>query len=642
MLLVGIAIVPFFVARLALLLFHPKSFAALSAGEIAMAFVNGLRFDLNILLVALVVPLSMMNLPFPFLGRRWFNTWAWIGFIPLVPLSLVLGGDVIYFGHVQRHIADELLKIGNDFSFLADEAFTSFLPALFAVIGAMTALAWAWRWVLSRELRPSRYPMVTIALLATGCAVGIRGTVDRKPIGLIDAYRSGSTAFGNLSLNGIFSASRASAEIEIVEHRFFDDVEALHTLGLEDTTYPAVRRNDDRTPTGLNLVIVLLESWDPRYMNSYDANGSGVTPHFDAFASAGRKFEKFYAASQRSVESIQAVLTGIPPITGVPTLGWGLKLSNITQLGSVAQRHGYQALFVQSSMRRSYRLDAVAQSLGFDNFYGSQDIPMRRDYPPPACAKWGWDYETLMFALERMDAFDSPFISVVFTGSTHSPYPDTGPEFRSGEHQAHGEDGFRDILRYSDWALGEFLREARTRPWYDRTAFVVLSDHVWRNAATEDIRDEFRIPLAILAPGIVEPGVETRVGSHTDLLPTFFDLLGFQEPYAAMGSSLLEDTERFAVMKKGDLMGITSQDGVVTHSLLNRLEASSGGKGDPLDLDSLERRLLATIQVTSELLFENRWMPGEGTELGEAPAMDLPTFPHRETAALDPEELDAR
>lgn len=619
--LVGLALVPFFVARLALVLIHSESFAVLSAREAALALLYGLRFDLNIILVAMVAPLAMMNLPLPFLGRRWFNGWAWIAFVPLTPLAIVLAGDVIYFGHVQRHLADELLKLGSDFDFVTGEALTAFLPVLLGVLAGMFGLALAWKRVLAGELRPTRFPILTFAVLAAACVVGIRGSIDRKPVGLIDAYRTGSTAFGNLSLNGVFSAYRASSDTELVEYRFFDDATALAQLGLEDGEYPVLRSNPEAEPTNLNLVMILLESWDVKYSDSYDAGGRGVTPNFDALAARGLRFENFYASSQRSVEGIQAILTGVPPIRGMPTIGWGLKLANLTQVGSVAQRNGYETLFVQSSMRRSYRLDAVAKSLGFEHFYGWQDIPMRLDYPPPQTAKWGWDYETLMFALDRIDDFEDRFLALVFTGSTHSPYPDPGPRFRDGEHQAHGERGFADVLRYSDWSLGEFFREAQTRPWFDDTVFLVFSDHVWRSAPTDDIRDEFRIPFVLFAPGRVAPGVETRVGSHLDCLATVFEILGFRDAYATLGRSLLAEETRFALLKKGNLMGIVSDEAAVTHSLETRLEASgTEGKATAEDYDALERRLLASIQLTSELLRSNRWAPGAAAALPDVAA----------------------
>jgi hypothetical protein len=73
-------------------------------------------------------------------------------------------------------------------------------------------------------------------------------------------------------------------------------------------------------------------------------------------------------------------------------------------------------------------------------------------------AKWGWDSETLMFALDRIDAFENRFLALVFTGCTHSPYPDPGPQFRAGEHEVYSRVGWSQRMALSSrpmpWGAG--------------------------------------------------------------------------------------------------------------------------------------------------------------------------------------------
>jgi arylsulfatase A-like enzyme len=517
---------------------------------------------------------------------------------------------VAYYTYVQRHLADELLVIGSDLDYVLAEAFGTYLPALLGVCLLLMAGGWLWRRILAVELRPSRRPAIVFSLLILGCTLGTRGTLDRKSLGLIDAFASGSAPVASLSLNGVFTAYHATKGAEVaVDHEFLETGAVYQELGLEDVPYPLLRQGSTRGPSGLNLVILLLESWDPRYIDSYDGSRLGITPRFDALAGQSRRFDNCYAAGQRSLEAIQAVLTGVPPVVGEPPLGWGLRLANVTQIGTVAERHGYETLFIQSSRRRSYRLDSAAASLGFRHYYGQEDIPTRLAYPSTEKPKWGWDYETLVFALERMDAFERPFVTFLFTGATHPPYPDPGERFRLREHAASGEDGFVNVLHYSDWALGEFMEAARTRPWYERTVFVIASDHIFRKAPREEgLRADFRVPFLIHAPAIVGSGVDARICSHLDALPTFFDLLGFGDGYAALGASLLAEREGFALVKKGSLMGIITEQGSVTHDLHARVSAETASSS-VVDLDQIERRLLASVQLSHALLRANRWSP---------------------------------
>jgi len=32
-------------------------------------------------------------------------------------------------------------------------------------------------------------------------------------------------------------------------------------------------------------------------------------------------------------------------------------------------------------------------------------------------------------------------------------------------------------VKYTDWAIGDFIERARARPWFDDTLFVIVADH---------------------------------------------------------------------------------------------------------------------------------------------------------------------
>ena len=59
-------------------------------------------------------------------------------YVILILLTLLLAGDVIYFGDVKRHMTSELLVIGNDAGFIFEFALGSYKPhlALFLLFAA--------------------------------------------------------------------------------------------------------------------------------------------------------------------------------------------------------------------------------------------------------------------------------------------------------------------------------------------------------------------------------------------------------------------------------------------------------------------------------------------------------------------------
>lgn len=609
-----IAALLFTICRTLLLARYPAEFSQLGFGQLLAAFANGLRFDGAVIARLLALPLLLMVLPLRWLDRRgWFDPLAWLVWLITIAMLLLLVSDVIYFEHVRRHIAYELLMMQNDKQFIIDMALKAHLGAvlLFALFAA--GLGWLWWKILAIPLKPMRWaPLKFVALFFALAIVG-RGGVTGKVIEIIDAYGTGDSAYGHLSLNGVFTTMVFALNIDEAKHSFFPEEKAVEVLAeqrqVTDPRFPMVHGFAGNKPTGYNIVFVLMESWNFQHVDSFAQRGYGATPHFDALAADGMRFTRFYAAGQRSIEGIQATLTGIPALKGLPRIDAGIGVSNISRIGAIAARHGYDSIFVQSSDRDSFKVGGIAAATGFKSFYGMQDISLRLDYADPKAAVFGWDYDTLMFLKDKLDGMDKPFIAYTFTGTTHEPYADLGERFTIRPHDANGENGYLNTLHYADWSIGQFMAEARKSPWFDKTIFIFTADHA-NHFQQGEFPAPFHTPLLIYAPGLIAAGENSVIGSQLDMLPTFMDLLGFNDEYAALGESLLHKRDggyAFTTMG-GATIGLITPDGYLKHSLQNRLEAKPFHAGvESVVFDRMEQRLLAMDQLSYELLQANRW-----------------------------------
>ena len=147
---------------------------------------------------------------------------------------------------------------------------------------------------------------------------------------------------------------------------------------------------------------------------------------------------------------------------------------------------------------------------------------------------WGVSDEDLFDrALRQFDdehAGGQPFFSIIMTTSNHKPFT-----FRPGleEFGIPAEGGGRQAgVRYADYALGYFLREAAKRPWFDDTVFVVVADHGARVYGKAEIPLEtYEIPLMIYAPRHLAPRQVDTLMTQIDIAPTVLGLLGL--PYEA-------------------------------------------------------------------------------------------------------------
>lgn len=328
----------------------------------------------------------------------------------------------------------------------------------------------------------------------------------------------------------------------------------------------------------------------------------GVTPNYDRLAKEGVQFTQFYAAGQRSIEGIQATLTGVPVFKGVPLLGFGLEVANVTRIGKLAKQRGYETLFLQSSKRGSFYMNKIAASLGFSQYFGMEDMRIRLNYPNPQGSKFGWDYETYMTLFDEIQQVaNKPFFAYTFTGSTHPPFARLPAELEKYAYDGK-EQALYNLFYYSDWALGEFIDKARQQLWFDNTIFILTADHVYAGQQG-DVRESFHIPLVIYAPKLIKPGVNSYLYSQLDILPTLIDLMGIDDGFSAFGESVFKKHTQEAIANQGGIGVIFTDKAYLKHSWHQRLEA----QGDPATLDTLEQRLKSIAQVTVELLHDNTW-----------------------------------
>ncbi|HJV91794.1 MAG TPA: LTA synthase family protein [Holophagaceae bacterium] len=601
-------------------------FAGKEASAVGRAFLRGLRFDLSIILTLWALPMTLLVVPIPDLPMfdgevgPWSVGWLVAMLIVFAAMLLLLVSDLFYFGDVQRHLGSELTLLWEDRAEILGMIRGGYAGPLGLALLGLLGLAAAWVWVTLLPMQPVRHPFLDFMGVEMLAFLAVRGTWKGKSLNIIDAFDQGDTDLGNLALNGVFTTYHATRASRRLRHRFMPDEEAnrivreelggLTGVPVAPGERPFTRAYPDNRANGCNLVFLLLESWSSKYVDAFGGRGFGVTPNFDRLAAQGLRFPHFHAAGQRSIYAIQALLSGVPVLPGLPQLGAGLEASNVLQLGHAAMNHGYRTLFVKSSKRRSFRVDAIARSAGFQEYYGAEDMPLLLDYRDPQAAHFGWDYETLMFLKKKLDERPGPTLGFAFTGTTHIPYPDLGPRHQVHPHAVDSEAGFLNTLHYADWALGEFFKAAEREPWFDRTIFVLTADTTLGLFQDGGFRERYEIPLLIYAPKLLEPGVVSTIGSQLDLLPTLYDLLGFADPFSAVGDSLFRKRREAALCDQGGILGLITREGYLRHSLQNRLEAvPSAAAGEDVDFHRMERLLLALDQVTHRQLKANRWAP---------------------------------
>jgi phosphoglycerol transferase MdoB-like AlkP superfamily enzyme len=177
---------------------------------------------------------------------------------------------------------------------------------------------------------------------------------------------------------------------------------------------------------------------------------------------------------------------------------------------------------------------------------GFDEVVEEKDYENPAyVATWGASDEDLVKkGNERFSALykkGKPFAALMFSSSNHSPFDI--PSGRIDEVKK-GVNCVENAVKYADYAIGEFFKEAKKLPYYKDTIFVIIADHNIRVYGDDVVPvNMFHIPALILGEG-VEPREYTKLASQPDVLATAIDYLGKDLKYPILGKSIFSDTKK--------------------------------------------------------------------------------------------------
>ncbi|MEB0075080.1 LTA synthase family protein, partial [Pseudomonas sp. CCI1.4] len=299
-----------------------------------------------------------------------------------------------------------------------------------------------------------------------------------------------------------------------------------------------IRRNIDNPGTSRqpNIVLVTIESFSAKYLGS-NGDGRNLTPHLDQLRKESLYFNNFYATGTRTDRGLEAITLAIPPTPGRSIVKRIGRESGFASLGQQLNAVGYDSVFVYGGRGYFDNMNAFFSGNGYrvvdQSSVNEADIHFKN--------AWGMaDEDLYRETLKLADinyAQQKPFLLQLMTTSNHRPY--TYPEGRIDIKSGNGRDG---AVKYTDYAIGQFLEHARKKPWFDNTIFVFVADHTAGSAGKEDLPiTNYQIPLFIYAPKLIEARENSQLASQIDLAPTLLGLLNLDYQSTFFGRNLLQD-----------------------------------------------------------------------------------------------------
>ncbi len=444
------------------------------------------------------------------------------------------------------------------------------VPILGAVFAAAAVIYLAIRKLINRSLISAGGVMQRILVGAFFAAVPVLSFIlVSQSLTAISANHYANEIAGN----GLYDLAAAFRNSELDYARFYAtrDEEAVLALlreQMRETNNHFTSRDPHditRVITNpgpekkLNVIVVIEESLSAEFLGTFGFRG-GYTPNLDRLANESLLFTHAYATGTRTVRGLEAITLSMPPLPGV-SLVKRPGNENFFSWGTLMKGKGYDTRYIYAGHGYFDNMNYFFSHNGFSivdrSAFEKNEVTFANI--------WGVCDEDLFRKTvqegDRSFAAGKPFFSMVMTTSNHRPYtyPDGKIDVPSGTGRGGG-------VKYADYAIGRLIREARTRPWFRDTLFVIVADHCAASAGRTDLPvKRYEIPLLVYAPAHVKPRRVGTMMSQVDIAPTVLGLLNFSYTSKFMGRDVLkmDPSRERAFISTYQLLGYLQKDSLV-------------------------------------------------------------------------------
>jgi phosphoglycerol transferase MdoB-like AlkP superfamily enzyme len=298
---------------------------------------------------------------------------------------------------------------------------------------------------------------------------------------------------------------------------------------------------------------------------------------------------------------MEALSLGVPPTPG-SSIVRRPNNEHLYTVGSIFREHGYNTSFFYGGDGYFDNMNHYFGNNGYNIHDRGRDIleadqlEMPRYLIPDNRVKfenaWGISDEDLYNEVIR-DADEEYangklFYDFVMTTSNHRPY--TYPNGRIDIPSGSGRNG---AVKYTDWAIGDFLKKIRNKPWFNNTVIIFIADHCASSAGKNEIDvSKYHIPALIFDARTGDHFKINKLCSQIDLYPTLFGRLHWNYRTVLFGKDVLAEDftprtfigtyQRLGYLENDSLVILSPQHKIDTY-LFNKeknqqLQASLGQK----------------------------------------------------------------
>ncbi|VAX13830.1 Sulfatase family protein [hydrothermal vent metagenome] len=366
----------------------------------------------------------------------------------------------------------------------------------------------------------------------------------------------------------------------------------------------------------LNVIWITVESLSASYLGFF-GNEQGLSPELDKLSRDSLNFTRLYATGTRTVRGLEALTLSVPPTPGRSIIKRPNN-ENLFSIGQIFRARGYDTRFTYGGYGYFDNMNYFFKHNGFEIL----DRTDMDDKEIQFANIWGVSDEDLFNrALKDMDQSyhrGKKFFNFIMTTSNHRPF--TYPEGRIDIPSHTSREGG---VKYTDYAIGRFIKQARQKPWFKNSVFVIVADHCASSAGEAELQfNKYLIPLLIYSPAHIRPKTVSTLASQIDVAPTLLGLLNFSYDSKFYGRDIFHtrpDEERAFIgnyqklgyMKNGRLTILSPQKKVSAYRVDFKKSTTT-----PITPDANDLAEAITYYQSANIAFKKRlnlWSKPEST-----------------------------
>lgn len=629
-----IFLVLFTLMRLGLFILSNQQSYGLS--KLGGAFFLGLRYDLRMISILLVVMLILGSIPalHPFTSKAGKKFWMIILGLTTLFALFFFSVDFAHYAYLEQRLNASVLNYLEDARISMGMVWQSY-PIIRMILGVLLAAALL-IWLLNRTHRrvsketftgTKRSRIISFIGCFLVCGFFIFGRFNQYPLRWSDAFAQGSDYKAYLALNP-FESFFSSLKFRHSNY----DVRKVKELSPEIGSYLNFTPSDNplsfaRTvnpragalTSKPNIVLVICESFSA-YKSSMFGNPLNTTPFFDSMCHQGVFFDHCFTPTYGTARGVWATVTGIPDVEMPKTASRNPGM--VDQHTIINNFAGYEKFYFLGGSTSWANIRGV-----LTNNINDLHLYEQEDYKAKKIDVWGISDKNLFLEANNVLAKQQkPFFAIIQTADNHRPYTipeEDQQEFKKVQTPIDSirKYGFESLdemnaFRYTDFSYQKFIEAARKEKYFNNTVFVFVGDHgipgnadaMFPHAWTAQRLTTMHVPLLFYAPGLLAPQRVHTISSQVDVLPTIAGLSNIRYTNSTLGKDMLDSTTKgFAFIFDPDnsMTGVVKGDYLYRKQLVTKKEELvSIINNDPVPNDAEHGAIMHEMGVLTDALYE--------------------------------------